>query len=96
MPIYEYQCNACGQISEEIQKFSDPPLTTCRHCQGNLSKLISHSAFHLKGGGWYVSEYGNKKPNSATSSTPTGTEAPATEKKAEPAVPAAAPAKSDT
>lgn len=96
MPIYEYQCNACGQISEEIQKFSDPPLTTCRHCQGNLSKLISQSAFHLKGGGWYVSEYGNKKPNSATSSAPAGTEAPATEKKAEPAVPAAAPAKSDT
>ncbi|MGQ9920263.1 MAG: FmdB family zinc ribbon protein [Desulfobacca sp.] len=68
MPIYEYQCEACGQITEEWQKFSDPPLTTCKHCQGNLTKLISHSAFHLKGGGWYVSEYGSKKPNSATSS----------------------------
>jgi putative FmdB family regulatory protein len=96
MPIYEYQCNACGQISEEIQKFSDPPLTTCRHCQGNLSKLISHSAFHLKGGGWYVSEYGNKKPNSATSSAPASTEVAATEKKSETAAPAAAPAPSDT
>jgi putative FmdB family regulatory protein len=95
MPIYEYQCNACGQISEEIQKFSDPPLTTCRHCQGNLSKLISHSAFHLKGGGWYVSEYGNKKPNSATSSAPATTEPAPTEKKSESSTTAAAAAKSD-
>lgn len=68
MPIYEYECEACGQIMEEWQKFSDPPLTTCKHCQGKLNKLISHSAFHLKGGGWYVSEYGSKKPNSAPAS----------------------------
>jgi putative FmdB family regulatory protein len=91
MPIYEYQCDACGQISEEIQKFSDPPLATCRHCQGKLSKLISHSAFHLKGGGWYVSEYGSKKPNSSTAAG----EPAATEKKAETPAPAAAAAKSD-
>jgi putative FmdB family regulatory protein len=68
MPIYEYQCEACGQITEAWQKFSDPPLTTCKACQGKLTKLISHSAFHLKGGGWYVSEYGSKKPNSAPAS----------------------------
>jgi putative FmdB family regulatory protein len=91
MPIYEYQCDACGQISEELQKFSDPPLTTCRHCQGKLSKLISHSAFHLKGGGWYVSDYGNKKPNSATASS----EPAATEKKPEAPAPAAPAPKSD-
>jgi len=85
MPIYEYQCDACGQITEELQKFSDPPLTTCKHCHGHLSKLISHSAFHLKGGGWYVSEYGNKKPNSSVS-TPADT--PAADKKPEAAAPA--------
>jgi putative FmdB family regulatory protein len=90
MPIYEYQCETCGQICEELQKFSDAPLTTCKHCQGNLTKLISHSAFHLKGGGWYVSEYGNKKPNSATAAT----EPAATEKKSETPAPAVA-AKSD-
>lgn len=91
MPIYEYQCAACGQISEEIQKFSDPPLTTCRHCCGSLSKLISQSAFHLKGGGWYVSEYGNKKPNSATASS----EPAATETKPEAPAPAAPAPKAD-
>jgi putative FmdB family regulatory protein len=91
MPIYEYQCEACGQISEELQKFSDAPLTTCKHCQGNLSKLISHSAFHLKGGGWYVSEYGSRKPNSSTAAAEPAT----TEKKAETPAPAAPAAKSD-
>lgn len=91
MPIYEYQCEACGQISEEIQNFSDPPLTTCKHCCGSLSKLISHSAFHLKGGGWYVSEYGNKKPNSAADSS----EPASTETKPEAPTPAAPAPKAD-
>jgi putative FmdB family regulatory protein len=91
MPIYEYQCDACGQIAEELQKFSDPPLTACKHCQGNLTKLISHSAFHLKGGGWYVSEYCSRKPNSATA----GSEPAATETKPEAPAPAASTPSSD-
>lgn len=57
MPIYEYQCTACGQIVEKWQKFSEAPLTVCPQCGGSLSKLISACAFHLKGGGWYVSDY---------------------------------------
>ncbi len=61
MPIYEYECEACGQIEEAWQKFSDAPLTQCRSCSGSLHKLISQSAFHLKGSGWYVTDY-NKKP----------------------------------
>lgn len=65
MPIYEYQCDACGEIFEEWQKISDPPLTTCKHCNGKLTKLISHSAFHLKGSGWYVTDYGSRKTNSS-------------------------------
>lgn len=60
MPLYEYQCSACGAVEEAIQKFSDPPLTTCRHCSGKLSKLISQSSFHLKGTGWYVTDYSKK------------------------------------
>jgi len=58
MPIYEYQCQSCGQVTEQWQRMSDQPLTTCSHCGGELTKLISQSSFHLKGGGWYVSEYG--------------------------------------
>jgi putative FmdB family regulatory protein len=61
MPIYEYQCDQCGKIQEAIQKFSDRPLTECKHCSGKLNKLISHSTFHLKGTGWYVTDYAGKK-----------------------------------
>jgi len=60
MPIYEYQCAACGKIVERWQKFSESPLTVCPQCGGSLNKIISSCAFHLKGSGWYVSEYGGK------------------------------------
>jgi putative FmdB family regulatory protein len=63
MPIYEYQCDQCGQIEEALQKFSDKPLHKCRHCSGKLHKLISQSAFHLKGSGWYVTDYASKPQN---------------------------------
>lgn len=63
MPIYEYECEKCGAIEETLQKFSDKPLTACKHCSGKLHKLISHSAFHLKGSGWYVTDYAGKKQN---------------------------------
>jgi putative FmdB family regulatory protein len=65
MPLYEYQCTACGKIEEAIQKFSDAPLTTCKHCSGKLNKLISHSSFHLKGTGWYVTDYSKKQTEAA-------------------------------
>jgi putative FmdB family regulatory protein len=69
MPLYEYQCTACGGIEEAIQKFSDPPLTTCKHCSGKLNKLISQSSFHLKGTGWYVTDYSKKSGAASTSKT---------------------------
>ena len=61
MPIYEYQCAACGQVTEKWQKISEPPLTVCPVCGGGLSKLISSCAFHLKGSGWYVTDYGGSR-----------------------------------
>ena len=60
MPLYEYECTQCGQVEEALQKFSDKPLKKCRHCSGSLRKLISNSSFHLKGTGWYVTDYANK------------------------------------
>ncbi len=42
---------------ERIQKFSDPPLTTCPHCGGELEQLISAPAVQFKGSGWYVTDY---------------------------------------
>jgi putative FmdB family regulatory protein len=60
MPIYEYQCAGCGQVVERWQKISDSPLTECPACGGSLNKLISSCAFHLKGSGWYVTDYSGK------------------------------------
>jgi len=70
MPIYEYQCKKCGAVSEHIQKFSDDPLTDCPECGtvGSLEKLMSLSAFHLKGSGWYLTDYARK--NSGPTSSP--------------------------
>jgi len=67
MPIYEYECSKCGRIGEVLQKFSDKPLKKCNHCSGKLHKLVSHSSFHLKGTGWYVTDYTNNSRTSATS-----------------------------
>ncbi len=59
MPLYEYQCEACGLVFEARQKFSDAPLSSCRECGGKVEKLISRAGFSLKGGGWYDQGYTN-------------------------------------
>ena len=65
MPIYEYQCSACGALHEALQKVSDAPLADCPACgaKGALKKKVSAAAFRLKGGGWYETDFksGNKK-----------------------------------
>lgn len=64
MPIYEYECRACGHRLEKLQKVSDAPLTLCPECnKPELGKLVSRVAFRLKGGGWYETDFksGNKK-----------------------------------
>ena len=58
MPIYEYQCEACGYKFEKLQKISDDPLKVCPSCGASkLSKLVSAAAFRLKGGGWYETDF---------------------------------------
>jgi putative FmdB family regulatory protein len=66
MPIYEYECENCGKIEEALQKVSDKPLKKCRDCSGKLHRLISQSTFHLKGTGWYVTDYADKRSGSAS------------------------------
>lgn len=68
MPMYEYQCDACGAVFEARQKFSDEPLSKCRECGGPVHKLISQSAFALKGGGWYDQGYSSAGKSAACSS----------------------------
>ena len=58
MPIYEYQCKACGHELEAFQKLSDDPLKECPACGDlELTKLISAAGFRLKGGGWYETDF---------------------------------------
>lgn len=61
MPIYEYKCEKCGRKFDLFQKITDMEVKTCKFCNGSVKKLISLSAFHLKGSGWYVTDYGGKK-----------------------------------
>jgi putative FmdB family regulatory protein len=84
MPIYEYECTECGLVEEALQKFTDSPLTTCKKCSGKLHKLISHSSFHLKGAGWYVTDYasGSSKPGSAAKTSDGTAPSPKTESSA--------------
>lgn len=57
MPIYEYVCEKCGSRIEVIQKVTDEPPKRCSTCRGKLEKVISRTSFHLKGSGWYLTDY---------------------------------------
>jgi len=101
MPLYEYQCEACGHRFEVIQKFSDAPLTQCPTCSGPVAKLLSSPAIQFKGSGWYITDYarsgssgGNVAPGKNESGGSTGASDSATGSTSTPAGPAA-PAKTD-
>lgn len=78
MPIYEYGCTSCGHELEAWQKISEKPKRKCPACGAmRLERLISNTSFHLKGSGWYVTDYANKgkkpkesKPTTKPVSTP--------------------------
>ncbi|MDY0300199.1 MAG: zinc ribbon domain-containing protein [Trichlorobacter sp.] len=57
MPVYEYRCNTCNHQFEMRQKFSDPPAKECPVCGKEVHKMISRTAFSLKGDGWFDSGY---------------------------------------
>jgi len=63
MPLYEYQCSGCSQRIEVLQKFSDPVLTECSECGGELERVLSVPSIRFKGSGWYVTDYSGKNSN---------------------------------
>lgn len=68
MPIYEYGCKTCGTVFEEWHQHADDVVELpCPKCAQKAHRLISNTSFVLKGGGWYVTEYGNRKPEAASS-----------------------------
>ncbi|MBC8462014.1 MAG: zinc ribbon domain-containing protein [Deltaproteobacteria bacterium] len=82
MPIYEYECTKCGHQAEVLQKFSDSPLADCEMCHGKMKKLISHNTFHLKGTGWYVTDYASKSKGTQEKSSKSNDHASGTQSKA--------------
>ena len=70
MPIYEYECTRCGHVFEVMQSFSDKPPRQCERCSGRVRKRITAAAFHLKGSGWYVTDYKRSGSSSSKSSKP--------------------------
>lgn len=65
MPIYEYRCEDCGQIFEEWQKNFDEKKVNCPVCGHNSERIISNTSFILKGSGWYVTDYCDRKSSSS-------------------------------
>ena len=66
MPLYEYECDSCGNRFEKIQKFSDPLVDICPTCGKSVHKLMSSPAIQFKGSGFYITDYAKKE------STPAG------------------------
>lgn len=76
MPIYEYECEKCGEVFEVNRSISADPLEKHNEagssCKGKVKKLMSSNAFHLKGGGWYKDGYSNAKPTAAAPACDSG------------------------
>ena len=84
MPLYEYQCDACGREFELIRKFSDPPLDRCPHCGGTVHKLFSSPAIQFKGSGFYITDYAKKDQTPAPPSGESKSDAASKDKDKEP------------
>ena len=92
MPLFEYECAACGKRFELLQKFSDPLTATCAACGGAAQRQLSAAAIQFKGSGWYVTDYARKSaPAEKSESKPDAKSEPTA--KPDEKKPAAPPAK---
>jgi putative FmdB family regulatory protein len=90
MPTYEYQCKTCGHQFEQVQRFSDPPLTECPKCSGQIRRMIFPAGVIFKGSGWYITDSrkgstteSGDKTDKADKAEKSDTSAPAESKPAE-------------
>ena len=73
MPIYEYECPKCG-VFEVVQKVTDKPVKanpdcTEKNCPCKAKRILSASAFHLKGTGWYKTDYASSSSSGSSGSS---------------------------
>ena len=94
MPTYDYECRACGHTFDELQSFSDPPLTKCPRCKKNkLERLFGGGgAIIFKGSGFYETDYRRAGANGSGTAKADGDGAAKTETKSEAKAESAAPA----
>jgi putative FmdB family regulatory protein len=94
MPTYEYECQSCHQRVEAVQRFTDPALTVCAHCGGELRKVFSAVGVVFKGSGFYKTD--SRSADKSSTPSPTATtpaSSPSTESST---TPAATPATTTT
>jgi putative FmdB family regulatory protein len=97
MPTYEYECTSCQQRVEAVQKFTDPSLTTCPHCGGELRKVFSAVGIVFKGSGFYKNDSRGANASSSTKETTSTSDATPASTPATPvATPAASPSTAST
>ena len=73
MPIYEYLCEGCGRITEVMHKISERGPESCGECGSEkIARLVSRSAFQLKGGGWYADLYSSAKKGAKDGASSSG------------------------
>lgn len=69
MPIYAFECAACGHQFDRLQKLSDPDPRSCPDCAaGSVRRRMTAPAFRLAGSGWYETDFkkdGDRKRNLA-------------------------------
>jgi putative FmdB family regulatory protein len=97
VPLYEYECDACGRRFEVIQKFSDPAVDVCRQCgKGPVRRLFSSPAIQFKGTGWYITDYAQKGKSEGKSDSSSGTTTKSDSAKSDKSATESTPAKSDS
>lgn len=76
MPIYDFQCSACGHRDEVMRKISDPSMADCPKCGAHdtFGKMLSAAGFQLKGSGWYATDFkGGASSSAKTEAAPADT-----------------------
>ncbi|MCU1592747.1 MAG: regulatory protein FmdB family [Frankiales bacterium] len=92
MPTYQYACKACGQQLEAVQSFSEPSLTECPSCGGELRKVFSAVGVVFKGSGFYKTDSRSAPASDKPAAKPDAGSTPAKTDGASTPAPAAAPA----
>jgi putative FmdB family regulatory protein len=78
LPIYEYQCERCGTVTDIKHGFKETPSDACPKCGGQLKRLFNAASIVFKGSGFYVNDSRTSSGGEAKAEAPKS-DAPKTE-----------------